>query len=114
MKPVGFFQAIKLAFAQYTDFSGRSRRSEFWWFALYSLIGSSIVSAYVPDFLLLWSLLMLIPNLSLCVRRLHDVGRSGRFLLWILLPFAGIIVVLLQFCKDSDEANQWGSNPKTL
>ena len=112
MKSVGFIEAIKLAFVHYADFKGRSRRSEYWWFTLFNIIVSGVLSIALPDFAWIWSLVVLIPGLALCIRRLHDVGKSGWFYLWILLPLVGGIILLIQFCKDSTEANQWGPNPK--
>ena len=112
MKSGGFIEAIKLAFVHYADFKGRSRRSEYWWFTLFNIIVSGVLSIALPDFAWIWTLAVLIPGLSLCVRRLHDVGKSGWFYLWTLLPLAGFIIILIQFCKDSTEDNQWGPNPK--
>ena len=112
MQPVSFIDAVKLYFSRYTDFKGRSRRSEYWWFTLFNMIVSAIIGAILPDFAWIWSLVVLVPGLAICVRRLHDVGKSGWFYLWMLLPLAGWIIVLIQFCKDSTEDNQWGPNPK--
>ena len=112
MKSVGFIEAIKLAFVHYADFKGRSRRSEYWWFTLFNTIVATVIGAIVPDYAWIWSLIVLVPSLALCIRRLHDVGKSGWFYLWILLPLVGGIILLIQFCKDSTEANQWGPNPK--
>ena len=112
MKPVSFIDAIKSAFTHFADFKGRARRSEYWWFFLFNTIAGSIISAAIPDLAWVWTLLLLIPGISLAVRRLHDVGKSGWFYLWVLLPLAGFIIVLIQFLKDSGEDNQWGPNPK--
>ena len=112
MKSVGFIEAIKLAFVHYADFSGRSRRSEYWWFTLFNIIVSGVISSLLPDFAWIWTLAVLIPGTALCVRRLHDVGKRGWYYLWILLPLIGYIMILVQFCKDSTEDNQWGPNPK--
>lgn len=61
----------------------------------------------------IWGLATLVPGISLSVRRLHDVGKSGLYLLWALLPIAGWIIVIVQYAKDSQpEANQYGPNPK--
>lgn len=60
----------------------------------------------------LWSLAILVPNLALSVRRLHDVGKSWVWILWSFLPIVGQIILLIQYCKDSAPANQWGPNPK--
>ena len=61
----------------------------------------------------IWSLATLIPGLSLSFRRLHDVGRSGLYLLWLLLPIVGWSMVIVQYAKDSQPgSNQYGPNPK--
>ena len=113
---MSFTEAIKTCFKKYADFSGRARRSEYWFWALFTgIVGavaaviegsdSTVLSAIV-------SLAFFIPNLAVGVRRMHDVGKSGWFYLWILLPLVGGIILLIQFCKDSTDANQWGPNPK--
>ena len=112
MQPISFIEAVKLYFVRYADFKGRSRRSEYWWATLFTMIVGGIISAILPDFAWIWSLVTLVPGLAICVRRLHDVGKSGWFYLWCLLPIAGFIIILIQFCKDSTEDNQWGPNPK--
>ena len=112
MKPVSFMEAVKLAFAHYADFKGRSRRSEYWWFTLFNVVVSGVISVIIPDFSWIWTLVVFLPSLSIVVRRLHDVGKSGWFYLWMLLPLAGYIIILVQMCKDSGEDNQWGPNPK--
>ena len=112
MQPVNFVDAVKLFFTRYADFGTRSRRSEFWWVSLFTFIVNAVLSAVLPDLTWIWSLAILCPSLALSIRRLHDVGKSGWYLLWNLLPLVGSIIVLIQFCKDSVEANQWGPNPK--
>ena len=112
MAPVSFIDAIKLAFTHYADFKGRSRRSEYWWFTLFNVIVSGVLGYVIPDFAWIWSLIVLIPGLAICIRRLHDAGKSGWFYLWMLLPLVGQIIVLIQLCKDSTADNQWGPNPK--
>ena len=115
---VGIVEATRMFFTKYTDFSTRSRRSEYWWAVLsIALINVliTIVAGYV-DFLgwlpQIWSLAILIPGIALTVRRLHDAGHKGTYYLWILLPLAGPIILLVQCCKDSVPDNQWGPNPK--
>lgn len=95
---VTFQDAINLGFRNYFNFSGRAQRAEYWFFILFTIIGS-ILTTFVDDFLFdtgdegglltgLFSLATLIPCLSVGWRRLHDTNRSG---LWILLPYAGLI-----------------------
>ena len=112
MKSVGFVEAIKLAFVHYADFTGRATRSEYWWFTLFNIIVSSVIGLILPYISWIWTLAVLVPGTALCVRRLHDVGKSGWYYLWILLPIVGLIMILVQFLKDSTEDNQWGPNPK--
>lgn len=110
--PIGFLEAVKRAFQHYADFSGRARRSEYWWFTLFNIIVSTAIGAIVPDLAWIWTLAVLVPGTALVVRRLHDVGKSGWFYLWILVPLAGYIIMLIQLLKDSALENQWGPNPK--
>ena len=111
-QPVGFLEAVKLAFQHYADFNGRARRSEYWWFTLFNTIASSVIGAIAPDLAWIWTLIVLVPGIALVVRRLHDAGKSGWFYLWGLIPLVGTIIVLIQLLKDSAPDNQWGPNPK--
>lgn len=112
VKPVSLRDAVKSAFVNYANFEGRSRRSEYWWFALFNSVASGILSAIVPDLAWIWSLIVMVPGIAVAVRRLHDAGKRGWYYLWILLPLAGPIIILIQLLKDSDDHNQWGPNPK--
>jgi uncharacterized membrane protein YhaH (DUF805 family) len=76
------------------------------------MIVSGLISSILPDLAWIWSVIVLVPGLAICIRRLHDAGKSGWFYLWMLLPIAGYIIVLIQLLKDSSEDNQWGPNPK--
>lgn len=110
---IGFLDAVKLFFKNYTNFKGRSRRSEYWWFCLFNMIVSTLLGLIIPDIAGLWALVILVPTLSLVARRLHDIGKSGWWYLIGLIPLVGGIILLVWFCKDSTpETNQWGPNPK--
>ena len=109
---MSFIDAIKSVFSQYAGFTGRARRSEYWWFTLFNMIVSGIIGAILPNFEWIWTVIVFLPSLAVCVRRLHDVGKSGWFYLWIFLPLAGYIIMLIQLLKDSGPDNQWGPNPK--
>ena len=112
VKSVSFFEAVKLAFVRIVDFKGRARRSEYWWFTLFNIIVSAIITMVLPEIAGIWSLIILLPSLSLCIRRLHDVGKSGWWYLMIFVPLVGEILLLVWFCRDSGPDNQWGPNPK--
>ena len=121
---VGMIKALKLYFSRYAEFSGRSRRSEYWWATFAIMLINGLLTAIfgfvlpiyaninLPWITLIWSLVTLIPSFALCIRRLHDAGKSGWWYLWNLVPLIGSIVVLVQFCSDSVPDNQWGPNPK--
>ena len=110
---------------KYAVFSGRARRKEYWFFVLFNLI-ISLVLTFIDSALgtlneetgygLLsgvYSLAVLIPSLAVAVRRLHDTGRTGWWLLIGLIPLIGLIVLLIFFVQDSKPGdNEYGSNPK--
>ena len=115
---------------QYADFSGRARRKEYWMYTLFNIFafvaaaildnvlgltfdvqGQSVGYGYVY---ILYALAVFIPGLAVSVRRLHDVGKSGWFLLIGLIPLIGSIWLIVLFCTDGkSESNKWGTNPKT-
>lgn len=108
--PLSFGKAISNVFSNYATFSGRARRSEFWWFALLN-----VLVVWIPYLGWVWSLAVLIPGLALAVRRLHDTGRSGWFYLLSVIPLVGWILMIVWFCQDSEPGtNRYGKNPKLL
>lgn len=107
---LSFGQAITNVFLHYADFSGRARRSEYWWFVLLNCMLS-----WIPYIGVLWGLIIIVPALALCVRRLHDIGRSGWFYFIVLIPIVGWIILVVWFCQDSDKGtNKYGPNPKII
>jgi uncharacterized membrane protein YhaH (DUF805 family) len=102
----------------YAGFSGRARRAEYWQFALFNAI--ALVALFVIDLAikttipyLLYTLAVIVPGLAVAVRRLHDTGRSGWWLLIGLVPLVGAIVLLVFACLDSEAGeNKYGANPK--
>ena len=112
VKPISFVEAVKLFFTRYTDFKGRSRRSEYWWASLATTIISGVLSSVIPNFAWIWTLVILVPSVAICLRRLHDIGKSGWWYLINLIPVIGQIIFLIFMLKDSAADNQWGPNPK--
>ncbi len=106
-------------FRKFADFKGRSRRSEYWYFTLFSTIISLAtmgidIMTETPFLNSIYSLVALVPSLAVAARRLHDTGRSAW---WYLIIFTGIgiFVVLYFFCQDSVPGeNKWGPNPKDI
>lgn len=112
---------------KYFVFSGRARRKEYWMFFLFNIlisIGLSIVDRVTGLYSVengvgilstIYSLAVLIPAIAVGVRRLHDTGRSGWWMLIALVPFIGSIVLIVFFVLDSDPGtNQYGPNPKLI
>jgi len=97
---------------KYTFYQGRARRKEFWLFALFCFIASLVLNV-IPFLGLLFSLGAMVPQICLGIRRLHDIGKSGWWFLLVLIPFIGIIVLIVFYCLDSQPGeNQYGPNPK--
>ncbi|MFF5297537.1 DUF805 domain-containing protein [Paractinoplanes globisporus] len=112
---------------KYADFHGRARRSEYWFFVLFSAIVSIVGGILDAIFGFrgwaygstgpiqsLLQLALLLPTLAVGARRLHDTGRSGWWLLIGLVPIVGWIILLVFFLQDSQAANQHGPNPKAV
>jgi uncharacterized membrane protein YhaH (DUF805 family) len=98
---------------KYAVFDGRARREEFWMFTLFNLIISLGIALIAAPLYLLYSLIVLLPHLAVTVRRLHDTARNGWWLLIVLIPLVGPIMILVFTALDSDpEENQYGANPK--
>ena len=114
---MSFTDAIRDGFSKYVTFSGRSSRSAYWWWYLFGIL--VLVVSLAIDYALgaggilyvLVALAMLLPNLAVLVRRLHDAGHSGWWLLIGLLPLIGAIVLLVFTLQGSDHPNQWGNGP---
>ena len=103
----------------YFNISGRARRTEYWMYFLVYLaiaIVAGLLDALVGLGLIggLVALAHLVPSITVGVRRLHDIGRSGWWLLIALIPLVGWIIALYWAVKAGDEQdNAYGSNPKT-
>ena len=111
--------AVKRFFDNYANFRGRSSRSEYWYIQLVgffiSMIDTAVNSDTFSNLLGVASLAVLIPNLAVGVRRLHDIGKSAWYLLWVLLPIIGWIVLLVAFVTESKpEDNVYGPGPRLV
>jgi uncharacterized membrane protein YhaH (DUF805 family) len=97
---------------KYACFEGRARRSEYWWFVVANAI-ISIIVGFIPILNWIIALALIVPGISVSVRRLHDTGRSGWWYLLCLVPLVGTIVLIVFDCQDSQPgANAYGPNPK--
>lgn len=103
----------------YTGFQGRARRLEYWMFMLFNFIASVIMDiidriVHITPFLaVIYALVVFLPSLAVTVRRLHDIGKSGWWVLIGIIPFIGEIILIVFACLDSQPfENQYGPNPK--
>ncbi|MBO6784548.1 MAG: DUF805 domain-containing protein [Alphaproteobacteria bacterium] len=121
---MNFKQAIETGFRKYFVFSERACRSEFWFWTLFVWVAGILLS--VVDGALfssvavegsgplsgLFSLAVLIPNISIGVRRLHDIDKSGWWLLLLLIPLIGLIILIIWFVRRGTEGpNRFGPDP---
>jgi uncharacterized membrane protein YhaH (DUF805 family) len=109
---VDIMTSVKTVLSKYADFNGRARRSEFWWWVLATEILNIVFRLSVPALGLLLALAIIVPNIAVGCRRLHDTGKSGW---WQLIAFTiiGIIPLIVFFAQDSTPGdNKYGPNPK--
>jgi uncharacterized membrane protein YhaH (DUF805 family) len=129
---MGFGEAVKSFWSHYSKFKGRSRRSEYWWIQLFLVLTNLAVAGIdlvlmngdVERFIanggggivgLIWILVTIVPALAVLVRRLHDTGKSGWWVLIGFVPLVGGIVLLVFTVLDSDAGgNKFGESPKAL
>jgi uncharacterized membrane protein YhaH (DUF805 family) len=110
---------------RYADFSGRSRRMEYWMFAI-GVIGASVAAGIVDriigmsgllfgvygPFQLILALGTLVPSIACVVRRLHDQDKSGWLALLGLIPLVNLVLLVFMFLEGTRGSNQYGADPK--
>jgi uncharacterized membrane protein YhaH (DUF805 family) len=116
---------------KYAVFSGRSRRAEYWWFFLINFVITIVLSILQSIVTAnsnssssfnvfscisgLYGLAVLLPGLGVGIRRMHDIGKSGWWLLISLIPLVGTIWLIVLAATDSQPGdNQYGPNPKAV
>ncbi|MDE5205353.1 DUF805 domain-containing protein [Citrobacter sp. ANG330] len=104
----------------YTGFSGRARRKEYWMFVLINMIIcavlnviQSVIGMETPYISIIYSLGVLLPSIAVAIRRLHDTDRSGWWVLLSLIPIIGTVVIIIFLCQNGTAgANRFGADPK--
>ena len=105
-----------VVFKNYVNFEGRATRPEYWWFTLaYAIV--NIILSLIPRVGSVLSgilaLAVLIPSIGVGVRRLHDINKSGWWLLLSFIPIVGAIILILWLVKPSDNGeNKYGERPR--
>lgn len=117
---------------RYADFSGRSRRKEYWMFTLLNIVvltvlmvlvgvgggvggqnGTSVLSGAALALVCIYALAMVVPSLAVQVRRFHDQGKSGWYVLLGLIPYlGGVVVMVFMFMEGTHGPNPYGPDPK--
>ncbi|WP_405368985.1 DUF805 domain-containing protein [Nonlabens sp. Asnod2-A12] len=123
----GMFEMIGKCFTNYANFTGRARRSEYWYFRLFNfivlfffffifmLLGSvKEMRVVLLIIYILYVLATIVPSVAVTVRRLHDTSRSGWSFLLGFVPVASIMLLIFLTEDSKYGANQWGVNPKGL
>lgn len=125
--PIDIFRSVITE--KFAQFTGRARRAEYWWFTLVNIVVFIllwlllIILSAIGDFLAVlgfliyavYSLAVIIPSIAVAVRRLHDTGKSGWWILIGFVPLIGFIVLLVFYLTDGDRGdNQYGPSPKYI
>lgn len=133
---MNFIEAVQTAFAKYFDFTGRASRAEFWYFIIFALVAGNLItvlegvllhagdlpeagplfavgiSIFLGPIASTFAALMLVPWLSVSVRRLHDIGRSGFWIYFGFIPPIGWLFMLIWLTREGDlSENTYGANP---
>ncbi len=96
------------AFQKYAEFQGRARRKEFWYFSLFNFVAAFVLTLFLGPIAGLYQLAVFLPATAIGVRRLHDTGRSGW---WLLLPIVNIVFLAEDGARGD---NRFGPDPKVL
>jgi uncharacterized membrane protein YhaH (DUF805 family) len=115
---MNFGEAIASGFSNYVNFSSRAARSEYWYWVLFNVL-AQVVTEIIDNAVIgmsvttaIFSLAVLLPGIAVAARRLHDVDRTGWWLLLAFVPVVGLIVLLIWFCtKGTDGSNRFGPDP---
>jgi uncharacterized membrane protein YhaH (DUF805 family) len=100
-------ESIKTCFSKYADFSGRASRSEYWWWFLFVVLVSAATGLISDKLTAVFSLAVLLPGIAVSVRRLHDIDKSGWFLLLNFIPVIGWVILLYWAVQEGREPNRF-------
>lgn len=122
---MGMMDYVKKCFQNYANFNGRARRAEYWYFCLFNILisgglsllstvaGKGAINSALTGLSSLYSLATLVPGLAVAWRRLHDIGKSGGYWFFILIPIAGPIILLVWLATAGNAGdNAYGPDPK--
>lgn len=114
---MGPIQAVSSVLSNFATFKGRACRSEFWWWWLFTMIVGILIAGTAMTtrdnmFLMIFYVVIFIPNLAVTVRRHHDGNRSGWWILLCIIPLLGPLFLLFLYAsKGTDGPNIYGPDP---
>jgi uncharacterized membrane protein YhaH (DUF805 family) len=113
---MNFKEAVVSGFRNYANFDSRALRSEFWYWNLFItilLIGEVVAASAdaLPRLVKLWSLIVFFPSMTVCVRRLHDIDRTGWGCLISVVPVLGLLLIYWACLKGTGGQNRFGPAP---
>ncbi len=109
---------LKVIRDNYANFSGRARRSEYWYFTLSNILIImflallTLIADALSFLMIIYAIAIIIPSMAVAVRRLHDTGKSGWLLLLSLVPFGSLILLVFYCIEGNNGPNQYGHDPK--
>lgn len=103
--PLTFFEAIRVCMIKYAEFSGRASRPEFWWFALAVTLVASALTYLSETVASVFGVLILLPFLAVGARRLRDVGKDPWWLLFLLVPVGGLVILGYYWAQPAMDAD---------
>lgn len=102
-----FTESLRTCFTKYADFNGCATRSEFWWWALFTLVATISLGIISDKLSAAFTVATLLPYLAVTTRRLHDTDRSGWQQLWAFLPVVGWILLIYWCAQDGKNRNRF-------
>ncbi len=102
-----FAESIRTCFTKYADFTGRAKRSEFWWWVLFAILATAALSVVSEKLSGLFSIATLVPYIAVTARRLHDTDRSGWWQLLGLIPLIGWIILIVWCAQEGKSSTRF-------
>lgn len=99
-----FNESIRVCLIKYADFTGRATRPEFWWFTLFVTLVAAALSYLSESLTNIFLIAMLLPQLAVGTRRLHDIGKNPWWQLFLLAPIAGVILLGILWAQPPADA----------
>ncbi len=110
---MNFFRSYARTLSDYVKLSGRASRKEYWTFKIINMaIMISLAIAITPELSAFCVVLLFLPSLGVTIRRLHDINKSGWFILLILIPFGSLVILIFSLLPSDEDMNRYGVLPE--